>query len=170
MTEQELEELFAWGEEVARRAGLTPEKSRVILQAVRREKTNLPGRDWVEPKTLEEAVEILVREQLRILYERHKRYGPQNILRGGKLGVLMRMRDKLERAWTLTGLNQLGECRDAWEFAQKVAAGEIIPPPDDCGESVGDSVLDLANYALIYRLLERGWFSLPLQRPPAPSG
>lgn len=116
-----------------------------------------------EPKTLEEAVEILVREQLDILFRRQRKYGPQNIARGGLMGVLMRKRDKLERAWTLTGLSQLAECKDAWEFAQRVARGDIVPPGETLDETLEDTLFDDANYSLIGLLLRRGWWGLPLR-------
>lgn len=40
-------------------------------------------------------------------FARYRRYGPENIVRGGLLDVFMRMRDKLERLRTLSGLTPL---------------------------------------------------------------
>jgi hypothetical protein len=63
-------------------------------------------------------------------------YGPKNIAGFGTFGVLVRMNDKFERLKTLFGKGKV----------RKRARNE----------SVEDSLRDLANYAVIALLLERG--------------
>ena len=91
-------------------------------------------------KNREDAHEI-VYELLEILYKKHEDYGPMNIAGapGGAMnGLRVRMYDKLAR------LSHLGDT-DTPKY-----------------ESVEDTLIDLANYAIIGLLVQRGqWEGIP---------
>lgn len=86
----------------------------------------------------EQAVELRAGRNVNVLLSKHRDYGPTNISRspGGPLnGLRVRIHDKLAR------INHL------------IDSGAI---PEN--ESLADSFLDLANYALIAQLvLEDSW-------------
>ena len=81
-------------------------------------------------------------ELLETLYKKHEDYGPMNIAGapGGAMnGLRVRMYDKLAR------LNNLIDTGDTPNY-----------------ESLEDTLLDLANYAIIGLLVQRGqWEGLP---------
>ena len=96
--------------------------------------------------------EVIVNQLLQTLYDKHKDYGPMNIAGapGGPMnGLRVRMYDKLAR------LNNLLDTGDTPKY-----------------ESLEDTLLDLANYAIIGLLVQRGqWEGIPsakdtsLERP-----
>lgn len=67
----------------------------------------------------------------RVMRERHKKYGPGNIAEFGELGILVRLSDKLAR---------LKNNRDT----------------DFGDESVGDTILDVVGYGLIWMMWRNG--------------
>ncbi len=81
-------------------------------------------------------------ELLDILYKKHEDYGPMNIAGapGGAMnGLRVRMYDKLAR------LSHLADKSDTPNY-----------------ESVEDTLIDLANYAIIGLLVQRGqWEGIP---------
>ena len=85
---------------------------------------------------------VIVNQLLQTLYNKHKDYGPMNIAGapGGAMnGLRIRMYDKLAR------LNNLIDTGDTPKY-----------------ESLEDTLLDLANYAIIGLLVQRGqWEGLP---------
>ena len=85
---------------------------------------------------------VIVNQLLQTLYDKHKDYGPMNIAGapGGAMnGLRVRMYDKLAR------LNNLIDTGDTPKY-----------------ESLEDTLLDLANYAIIGLLVQRGqWEGLP---------
>jgi hypothetical protein len=86
-------------------------------------------------KNLEDAKAITI-ELLTILYKKHEDYGPMNIAGapGGAInGLRVRMYDKLAR------LNNLIDTGDTPNY-----------------ESIEDTLIDLANYAIIGLLVQRG--------------
>jgi hypothetical protein len=91
-------------------------------------------------KNLEDAKAITI-ELLTILYKKHQDYGPMNIASapGGAMnGLRVRMYDKLAR------LTHLGDS-DTPNY-----------------ESIEDTLIDLANYAIIGLLVQRGqWEGIP---------
>lgn len=91
------------------------------------------------PVTFEDAVRRVAEDCAALLISKHRDYGPGNILAFGELGVLIRAHDKVQRLRNLL-----------WERRE----------PQH--ESVDDTWMDLANYALIALMLRRGWFELPL--------
>lgn len=86
--------------------------------------------------------EAIMDELLTILFKKHADYGPMNIAGapGGPMnGLRVRMYDKLAR------LNNLIETGDTPKY-----------------ESVEDTLIDLANYAIIGLLVQRGqWEGVP---------
>ena len=88
-----------------------------------------------------EDAHAIVYELLDILYKKHEDYGPMNIAGapGGAMnGLRVRMYDKLAR------LSHLGD-NDTPNY-----------------ESVEDTLIDLANYAIIGLLVQRGqWEGIP---------
>jgi hypothetical protein len=92
-------------------------------------------------KNLEDAKAITI-ELLTIMYKKHQDYGPMNIASapGGAMnGLRVRMYDKLAR------LNNLVDTGDTPNY-----------------ESIEDTLIDLANYAIIGLLVQRGqWEGVP---------
>jgi hypothetical protein len=86
-------------------------------------------------------VDVILHELAKILYKKHEDYGPMNIAGapGGAMnGLRVRMYDKLAR------LSHLGD-NDTPNY-----------------ESVEDTLIDLANYAIIGLLVQRGqWEGIP---------
>jgi hypothetical protein len=86
-------------------------------------------------------VDVIMNELATILYKKHEDYGPMNIAGapGGAMnGLRVRMYDKLAR------LSHLGD-NDTPNY-----------------ESVQDTLIDLANYAIIGLLVQRGqWEGIP---------
>ena len=80
-------------------------------------------------------VDVILEDLAKILYKKHKDYGPMNIAGapGGPMnGLRVRMYDKLAR------LTHLGD-NDTPNY-----------------ESIEDTLIDLANYAIIGLLVQRG--------------
>jgi len=92
-------------------------------------------------KNLEDAKAITI-ELLTILYRKHEDYGPMNIAGapGGAMnGLRVRMYDKLAR------LNNLIDTGDTPNY-----------------ESIEDTLIDMANYAIIGLLVQRNqWAGIP---------
>lgn len=86
--------------------------------------------------------EAILYELLNILYKKHEDYGPMNIAGapGGAMnGLRVRMYDKLAR------LTHLADKTDTPNY-----------------ESIEDTLIDLANYAIIGLLVQRGqWEGIP---------
>lgn len=89
-------------------------------------------------------VEAIIEELQNILFKKHADYGPMNIAGapGGPMnGLRVRMYDKLAR------LNNLVDTGDTPNY-----------------ESIEDTLIDLANYAIIGLLVQRGqWEGVPIK-------
>lgn len=96
------------------------------------------------PKTFEEAIDIVHAVQKEILVERQKKYGKANIEKFGLKGVVIRENDKLERA-----VNLLFN-----------GGGERVED-----ETIEDTFIDMANYPTIGLLLMEDMWKLPLAVP-----
>jgi hypothetical protein len=83
----------------------------------------------------------LAMEQIAVLVARERDYGPENISRGGDGGLMLRINDKFERAWHLH-----------------------VSGAEPAGESVDDTDVDLANYALIRRMGRHGKWPTPFRK------
>lgn len=88
-----------------------------------------------DPKNLNEAFEKVCDEALKTFIKKHKDYGKGNILDMGELGIAFRISEKFNRI-------------------KHLLMNKIKPNH----ESVDDSWIDIAVYAIIAVLLKRGWF------------
>ena len=88
-----------------------------------------------EPKYLDEAFEEVSQEMLEMFKKKHKDYGKGNILDMGELGIAFRISEKFNRIKHLLMQGKKPE-----------------------NESVEESWVDIAVYAVIAVLLKRGWF------------
>ena len=69
-------------------------------------------------------------------------YSPYNINATGRVGLVTRLWDKMARLMSLEGFD--------------IKTGEYTGPKDAVNESVEDTLLDLANYAIIARIHRAG--------------
>lgn len=93
-----------------------------------------------KPATFEEAVDEVLRELRGILVNKQRDYGHSNITDFGEFGVLVRLNDKVCRLKNLLTKNK-----------------------EPKNESIDDSWVDTANYAIIAIMLRKGTFTLPLK-------
>lgn len=93
-----------------------------------------------KPDNFRSACVEIASELVDVLISKQHDYGKGNIADFGELGVLVRANDKIER---LKNLVKTGNTPS--------------------NESVDDSWLDLANYAIIALMLRRGYWELPLK-------
>lgn len=91
------------------------------------------------PKTFNEAARKVANELAELLIAKQHDYGPGNILQFGRYGLVVRLYDKWARAERLTRLN--------------------VKPQN---ESLEDTWRDFCGYGMIGIMLERDWFTLPL--------
>jgi hypothetical protein len=87
------------------------------------------------PKYLDEAFEKVCQELLAMFIKKHKDYGKGNILDMGELGIAFRISEKFNRIKHLLMNN-------------KKATNETIE----------ESWIDIAVYAVVAVLFKRGWF------------
>lgn len=87
------------------------------------------------PKTLEEAFELVNEEVKQMFISKHLDYGKGNIMETGEMGIVFRISDKVSRLKNLL-------------MAQK--------EPEH--ESVEETWIDIATYAVIAIMFKRGWF------------
>lgn len=93
-----------------------------------------------EPRTFEEAVDIVFYIKKTILVERQQKYGPENIAKFGVLGCIIRDNDKLERMTNL--LFQGGDLTQ--------------------DETMMDTLVDLGNYPDIALMVAFDIWGMPL--------
>lgn len=77
-----------------------------------------------------------------LLASKQHDYGPGSILRFGKEGILVRLFDKISR------YDNLVTRRGA----------------DPRNEAVSDTLWDMIGYVVLYKMVNQGWFTLPLGR------
>lgn len=92
------------------------------------------------PTTFQEASSILCNGMSKMLISKNHKYGKDNILKFGQVGIFMRYWDKV--------------CRLEQGVCKNVNLGE-----EGLQETWGDS----AGYSLIGILLDKGWYQLPLE-------
>lgn len=104
-----------------------------------------------EPKTFEEAIDVVCAELREQLIRKGKDYGKNNILWGGETGVCIRLGDKISRMRT-----------------------HYVEQKKLTNESIDDTWNDLTAYGIIGMLLRRSqsidpgkdsksWFELPFK-------
>ena len=80
----------------------------------------------------------IAKEQVDLLIAKQRDYGPHNIASMGEAGLLVRMNDKIERLKNL--------CMSGDTPTQ---------------EAIDDTLMDIANYATIWRMGRRGLWPVP---------
>jgi len=89
---------------------------------------------------LERSWLISAQHIFQMFCSKQKDYGPENIARGGELGVVVRAQDKVARLQNLQGKD-----------------------PDY--EPIEDTWLDLADYGIIGYMVNRGWWPKSMEGP-----
>ncbi len=82
----------------------------------------------------------MINDVAGLVTRKQRDYGCDNIIRFGRLGLLVRVHDKIARLENLT------------------ARGT-----EPNNESIVDNYLDVIGYCIVAIMFERGWFTLPLQ-------
>lgn len=88
------------------------------------------------PKYLDDAFEAVCQEMLETFLQKHKDYGKGNILSIQELGIAFREAEKVERLRNLL----------------------LKPGEKPANESIDDTWIDIAVYAVIAMMYRRGWF------------
>ena len=94
------------------------------------------------PASFEEACYAVGMEIERLVIDKQKDYGQENILAFGDKGIVVRLWDKVSRLKNLV-----------WLFKGSAPKNEPIT----------DTYREIAGYAIIAIMLERGWFNLELK-------
>ena len=104
----------------------------------------------LEP-SFQEYFGALYKRALDLLIERQRKYGPENIRRQGLFGIFTRLRDD-KMARLSNSING------------KIERGEAFLVMDEMAdeESIEDTLIDIANYALIMLSVYRGEWCPPL--------
>lgn len=87
-----------------------------------------------------ENMEKMVNQVAGLVTRKQRDYGCDNIMRFGRLGLLVRVHDKIARL-------------------ENLAARGTQPN----NESIVDNYLDVIGYCIVAMMFERGWFTLPLK-------
>ena len=87
-----------------------------------------------------ENLEKVINELAGLVTRKQRDYGCDNIMRFGRLGLLVRVHDKIARL-------------------ENLAARGTEPN----NESIVDNYLDVIGYCVVAMMFERGWFTLPLE-------
>jgi hypothetical protein len=88
-----------------------------------------------KPIYLDESFEQVCQEMLKIFIKKNKDYGKGNIMDTGEMGILFRISDKVNRLKNLIGTGKKPE-----------------------NETKEENWVDIAVYAVIAMLYNRGWF------------
>jgi hypothetical protein len=86
-------------------------------------------------------LEKLINDIAGLVTRKQRDYGSDNIMRFGRLGLLVRVHDKIARLENL--------------------AARGTPPNN---ESISDNYMDVIGYCTVAMMFERGWFTLPLEK------
>ena len=93
----------------------------------------------MNPKTFEEAIDLVLAEMRETLIKKQRLYGSENINSFGEIGILVRMNDKMERLKNLIMNNKKATY-----------------------EPIEESFLDAACYGLIGLMWRKGIWGLPM--------
>ena len=88
-----------------------------------------------QPQFLDDAFSIICSQLLTTFIRKHKDYGKDNILDTGEMGIIFRVNDKVNRLKNLQKNNKEPE-----------------------NESIDETWIDIAVYAVIAILYRKGWF------------
>jgi len=88
-----------------------------------------------QPTTLDQAFKLINQELLEMFLKKHKDYGKGNILANKEIGIAMRISEKVERAKHL-----------------------LLSGQNPTNESIEETWIDIAVYAVIGALYRREWF------------
>ena len=103
-----------------------------------------------DPKTWEDGLRRVMDELFKLMVERHRKYGPENINASGILGLLVRSMDKMARIK---------------EGMKDVTITDADIERDYPDEAFDDAWMDLSCYTgPIYMMLMRGWWDLPMEK------
>jgi hypothetical protein len=105
-----------------------------------------------DAETFDKTFASIYNEAYELLIKKQQRYGDSNIEQLGLHGVISRIaHDKVARAKKFMN--------------GKIVNGQVILDPLDqtTDESLADTLLDIANYALIAVALQRGQWGRPLE-------
>lgn len=101
----------------------------------------------IPPQYLDEAFAQVNQELLEMFIKKYRDYGKGNILANGELGISMRITEKVERVKHL-----------------------ILTGNTPTNESIDETWIDIAVYAVIGTLYRRNWFQqLEVKSKPATS-
>jgi len=101
--------------------------------------------------TWDEALDAFLAYQREVMVDRQAKYGPENVIAQGLYGIATRLAaDKVARL--MKSLN-----------GTVVNGKVILDPVDDthADESFDDTLVDIANYALIAWMLKHDYWRLP---------
>lgn len=119
--------------------------------------------DRPEPRDFEGAALLVAAEMVKLLVERHHKYGPANINRHGERGIVVRLGDKLARLERAYGLEP--HCWNCGEAYGGEMAAAVCASFDD--ESLEDTWTDAGDYPIVALMLRRGWWMLPFREAGA---
>jgi hypothetical protein len=88
-----------------------------------------------QPQFLDEAFSHITSHLLTVFIRKHKDYGKDNILDTGEMGIIFRINDKVNRLKNLQLQNKKPQ-----------------------NESIDETWVDIAVYAIIALLYRKGWF------------
>ena len=88
-----------------------------------------------QPKTLEDAFNVICEEMREMFVQKNLDYGKGNILDTGEMGIAYRINDKLNRLKNL-----------------------LLANKNPKNESIDDSWTDIGVYAVIAMMFRRKWF------------
>ena len=128
------------------------------------------------PTMNEVMVGVFVR-MYHLMIAKQRDYGPDNITKAGLRGIVTRANDKIERLKTLVGDpdDQIAKVQKVLEELPDDATNDematalmqlntiVIPKAAVKGESIEDTLLDLADYGLIGYMVYMGAWPKPLQ-------
>jgi len=103
----------------------------------------------LKPENFEQAVHRVVSEIAELVIRKQHDYGHGNILAFGETGIIVRMSDKMERIKNFYHKEQAA-----------MLQGKKLPSAQN--EPKIDSFTDMAGYAIIELMIDKGWFELPL--------
>ncbi len=110
-----------------------------------------------ECETFEQAIDSIIEECREVVLLRQTKYGSDNIALAGLPGILVRMQDKVRRAWHACGLDAMVRHGDVWEASAATSRPEVN---DEDGD---DPYIDMVGYGLIALMVRRGIWGLPLE-------